>query len=76
MILRLILLISVTYQEVKDFHALINNKQCFDQPVKNKRKEYEKLLEIAWNNDHTMENVLYYLHYQNYYKLIGIDLLR
>ena len=28
------------------------------------------------NNDYTTGNLLYYLYHQNYYKIIGIDLLR
>ena len=27
--------------EIKDFKAVIDNKQCFEQPVKNKEKPYE-----------------------------------
>ena len=46
--------------EIKDFVALIDNKPFFGQPVKNKQKAYEKLIEMS----------------RNYYKLIGIDLSR
>ena len=61
--------------EIKDFNALINNKPFFDQPVKNKQEAYEKLNEMS-RNDYTTENLLDYLYYQKYYKLIGIDLSR
>ena len=32
--------------EIKDFHALIDKKPFFDQPVKNKQEMYEKLVEM------------------------------
>ena len=61
--------------EVKDFNALIDNKPFFDQP-KNKQEPYEKLIKMSKNDDHTTGNLLDYLHHQNFYKLIGIDLSR
>ena len=62
--------------EIKDFNALINNKPFFDQPVKNKQEEYEKLVKILRNNDYATGNLLDYLYHQNYYMLIGISLSR
>ena len=35
--------------EIKDFDALIDNKQFFDQPIK-KQEVYGKLVEISINN--------------------------
>ena len=58
--------------EIKYFNALIDNKLFFDQPVKSKQEEYEKLIEISRNDDYTTGNLLDYLYHQNYYKLIGI----
>ena len=51
-----------------------DNKPFFDQPVKNKREAYEKLIEMSRNNDYTAGNLLDYLYHQRYSKLIGIDL--
>ena len=48
----------------------------FDQPVKQKQEAYEKLIEMARNNDYTTGDLLDYLYHQNYYKLIGKDLSR
>ena len=62
--------------EIKDFNALINNKPLFDHPVKSKKEAYEKLIEMSRSKDRTTGNFLQYLHHQNYYKLIGIDLSR
>ena len=40
--------------EIKDFNALINNKSCFYQLVKNKQEAYEKLIEMSRNDDYTL----------------------
>ena len=47
----------------------------FEEPVKTKQDAYEKLVEMARNNN-TTGNLLDYLYHQNYYKVIGIDLSR
>ena len=47
-----------------------------DQPVKHKQEAYEKLTEMARNNDYTTGDLLDYLYHQNYYTLIGKDLSR
>ena len=60
--------------EIKDFDALVDNKPFFDQPVKNKEEAYEKLIEMSRNQDYTTGNLSDYLHHQNYYNHIGIDL--
>ena len=62
--------------EIKDFNVLIDNKPFFDQPVKTKQETYEKLIEMSINDDNATGNLLDYLYHQNYYNLIGIDLLR
>ena len=62
--------------EIKDFHALIDNKPCFDQPVKNKQEAYEKCIKISRNDDYTTGNLLDFSYHQNCYKLIGRDLSR
>ena len=36
-----------------DFNALIVNKSFFDQPVKNKKTTYEKLIEMSRNDVYT-----------------------
>ena len=62
--------------EINDFNVLIDNKSFFDQPVKNKQKVYENLIEMSRNDDYITGNLLDYLHHQKYNKLIGIDLSR
>ena len=60
--------------EMKDFDASINNKAFFEKSVKNKLEAYEKLVEMSRNDYYATWNVLDYLHHQNYYKLVGINL--
>ena len=62
--------------DIKDFNALIDNKQFFDQAVTNKEGLYEKLVEMSRNDDYTTRNLLNYLYHQNYYKVISTDLSR
>ena len=57
--------------EIKDFNALIDKKLSFDQPVRIKREAYEKLAEISGHDYYTTVNVLDYLYYQKYYKLLA-----
>ena len=61
--------------EIEDLTELIDVKPFFDQLVKNKQEAYEKLIEMSRNNHYT-GNLLDISYYQNYYKLIGIDLSR
>ena len=56
--------------KIKDFNILVDNKPFFDQLVKRKQA-YEKLIEMS-----RTVKLLDYLHQENYYKLIGIDLLK
>ena len=39
--------------EIKDFNALIDNKQFFDELVKNKQGACEKPIEMSKNDDYT-----------------------
>ena len=54
-------------KEIKGFNALINNKTFFDQPVKNKQKLYEKLVEMLRNDDYKTGKLLDYLFDTNWY---------
>ena len=43
----------MSLEEIKDFNALIDNKQLFDQLVKNNQEVCEKLIEMLRNDDYT-----------------------
>ena len=53
---------------------MIDRKQFFEIPVKNKEEAYEAIIEIIKNNDYTTGNLLGYEYFKGYYKLIAIDL--
>ena len=61
--------------QIKDFDELIYNKIFFIQPLKNRQEAYEKL-QMSKNSDCLTGNLLNYPYHQNYYEVIGIDLLR
>ena len=42
--------------EIKDFNVIIENKSIFDQPVKNKQKANEKLVEMLNKNYYTTDD--------------------
>ena len=66
----------ISLVEINDCNALIGNKPFFDQPVKNKQHEYEKLIEMSRNNYYTTGSLVDYFCHQQYYKLISVDLSR
>ena len=61
---------------MKYFNTLTDNKLFFDEPGKNKQEVFKKLIEMSRNDDYTTGNLLDFLYHQNYYKIIGVDLLR
>ena len=62
--------------EIKDFNALISNKPFFDQTIKKKQETYKKLVKMSRNDDYKIGNLLDYLHHQNCYTIITINLSR
>ena len=60
--------------EIKDFNVLIDGKNFFDMPVKNKEEAYKKIISIGKNNDYATGNLLDYEYFSKQYKLIVIDL--
>ena len=60
--------------EIKDFNVLIEEKQFFEIPVKNKEESYEAIIEMSKNNDYTTGNLLDHEYFKDHYKLIAIDL--
>ena len=61
--------------EITDFKALINNKPFFDQPVKNKQEEHEKLIiKMSKNDDYTGKFLDFLYHQKLSQNLISIDL--
>ena len=53
---------------------MIDGKQFFEIPVKNKEEAYEEIIEMSKNNDYTTGNLLDYEYFSKHYKLIAIYL--
>ena len=60
--------------EIKDLNVLIDEKQFFESPVKNKEEAFEQVIEMSRNNDYTTDNLLNYEYFSKRYRLIAIDL--
>ena len=54
--------------EIKDFNVLIDGKQFFEIPVKNKEEVYEQIIEMSKNNDYTTGNLLGYEYFKDHYQ--------
>ena len=59
--------------EIKHLNVLIDGKQFFEIPVKNKEEAYEQIIEMSRNNHYT-GNLLDYEYFKNHYQLIAMDL--
>ena len=60
--------------EIKDFNVLIDGKNFFDLPVKNKEEASEKIIEMSNNDDYTTGNLLDFPYFKENYRLIATDL--
>ena len=60
--------------EMKGVNFLINGKQFYEIPIKNKEEAYEAIIEISKNNDYATGNLLDYEYFKDHYKLIAVDL--
>ena len=47
--------------EIKNFNVLIDGKQFFEIPIKNKEEAYETFIEMSRKNDYTTGNLLDYV---------------
>ena len=62
--------------EIKDYNAMVDRKNLFDQPVKTNKVTYENIRKIATGqgDDYTAGCLLDYTYFKNYYKKIVVDL--
>ena len=62
--------------EIKDYILMIDGKNVFVQPVKSDMRTYENFPKIATGqgDDDTIGCLLDYNYFNNYYKMIAIDL--
>ena len=62
--------------EIKDHNVMIDGENLFDQPVENSLRTYDKILKITigQRDDYTVGCRSDYNYFNNYYKMIVIDL--
>ena len=62
--------------EIKNYNVLIDGKNFFDQSVKSSMRTYDNIQKIAIDqgDDYTAGCLLNYNYFNNYYKMIAIDL--
>ena len=61
---------------IKDYNVMIDGKNHFDQPVKSDMRTCDNIRKIATGqrDDCTTDFLLDYNYFNNYYKMIAIDL--
>ena len=62
--------------EIKDYNALINGENVFDQSIKNNKITYDNIRKIdtGQGDDYTTGCLLDYLYFKDTYKIIAVDL--
>ena len=61
---------------MKDYNAVIDEKNFFDQPINNNLKTYESIRKSATSrDDYTIVFWLDYIYFKNYYKMIAVDFM-
>ena len=62
--------------EIKDYNVVIDRRNFFNQPVKNNLITYDNIRKVATGqgNDYTTDCLLEYNFFDNYYKMVAIDL--
>ena len=67
---------KVTLVELKNYNVVIDERNFFDQPLKNNLIIYDNIQKIAIGrgDDCTTGCLLDYNYFNNYYKMIAIDL--
>ena len=62
--------------EIKDYNVMINRQNFFDQPVKNDLRAFDNMWKIGTGqeNDYAAGCLINYSYFNNFYKIIVIDL--
>ena len=63
-------------EEIKDYNVIIDERNFFDQPIKNDFKTYDNIRKISTDqgDDYITGCVLDYNYFKEHYRLIAIDL--
>ena len=60
--------------EIKNYNVIIDGKPFFELPVKNIEETYQKIIDMGYNDDYTVGNLIDFEYFKQHYKLIVIDL--
>ena len=60
--------------EIKNYNVIIDGKPFFELPVKNIEETYQKIIDMGYNDDYTVGNLIDFEYFKQHYKLIAIDL--
>ena len=60
--------------EIKNYNVIIDGKPFFELPVKNMEETYQKIIDMGYNDDYTVGNLMDFKYFKEHYKLIAIDL--
>ena len=64
--------------EIKDYNAVIEGRNFFDQSIKNDLETYDNIKKIVTDqgDDYTTECLLDYPYFKQHCKLIAVDLIK
>ena len=60
--------------EIKNDNVIVDSKPFFELPIKNMEETYQKIIDIGYNDDYTVGNLMDFDYFKEHYKLIAIDL--
>ena len=60
--------------EIKNYNVIIDGNLFFELPVKNMEETYQKIIDMGYNDDYTIGNLIDFEYFKQHYKLIGVDL--
>ena len=62
--------------KIEDYNVMIDGQNILDQPVKHDLRKFDKIqkITIGQGDDYTTGSLLDYNYFNNYYKVIAIDL--
>ena len=64
----------VPNNEIKNYNVIFDGKPFFELPVKNIEETYQKIIDMGYNDDYTVGNLIDFEYFKQHYKLITIDL--
>ena len=60
--------------ELKNYSVIVDGKPFFELPVRNMEEAYQKVIDMGYNDDYTVGNLMNSKYFEEHYKLIAIDL--